>query len=93
MMVAAMWEITEFSIDRLFNADMQKDTIVTEIKSNLFSEDGSSVVKKEINSSKIGNCTFDGYIDIGLYDTIDDMVCAVFGSLLFIIIYKLKEAF
>ena len=34
----------------------------------------------------------DGYIDIGLYDTIDDMICAVGGSIIFIVIYKLKEA-
>ena len=32
-----------------------------------------------------------GYIDIGLYDTIGDMVCEVVGSIIFIVIFKLKE--
>ena len=39
---------------------------------------------------KIGNTIIDGYLDIGLYDTIEDMICAVVGSILFIIIYKVN---
>ena len=87
-MIASIWEITEFSIDRIFGADMQKDTIINEINSVLFSSDGRSVVKKKINSIKIGEYTINGYIDIGLYDTISDMICAICGSLLFIIIWR-----
>ena len=32
-----------------------------------------------------------GYIDIGLYDTIGDMISAACGSIIFIGIFKLKE--
>lgn len=92
MMIAALWEITEFSIDRLFDTDMQKDTVISEVNSVLLSSDGKTVVKKRINSMTIGNYTIDGYLDIGLYDTVEDMICAVVGSLLFIVIYKVKEA-
>lgn len=91
MMVAALWEITEFSIDRLFKIDMQKDTVISEVNSVLLSSDGESVVRKEIKKMKIGEYTVDGYLDIGLYDTIEDMICAVFGSILFILMYKMKE--
>lgn len=93
MMVAALWEITEFSIDRLFLADMQKDTVITEINSSLLSSDGKNVVNKKINSMMIGDTLFDGYVDIGLYDTIFDMISAVFGSIIYILYYKIKEAF
>lgn len=86
MMIAALWEITEFSIDRIFSSDMQKDTVISEINSTLLSDDGRSVVKKDINRMKIGNKVFNGYIDIGLYDTIEDLICAVGGSMIFIII-------
>lgn len=89
MMVAALWEITEFSLDRLFGIDMQKDTIITEINSVLLSEDGKTVINKKISSMNIGEYTVKGYIDIGLYDTIDDMVCAILGSFLFIVVRKL----
>lgn len=93
MMIAALWEITEFSIDRLLDKDMQKDTVINEINSMLLSDDGESIVKKKISSMNIGEYTTYGYIDIGLYDTMEDMICAVFGSIIFIIIGKVKEAF
>ena len=73
---------------------MQKDTIVTSITSTLFSQDKNKAVKKEINSLYINNIDFikeyGGYIDIGLYDTMEDMLCALLGALLFII-KKLAE--
>ena len=93
MMVAALWEITEFTIDRVFNIDMQKDTIIGEINSTLLSSDGKSVVKKKINNMKIGDTVVNGYIDIGLYDTIEDMICATLGSIVFIISGKLRKLF
>lgn len=94
MMVESIWEITEFTIDRIFDSDMQKDTIITEINSKLLSTNGKNVVKNKINKMKIGDDIIDGYIDIGLYDTIEDMICAVCGSIIFIVIFKnkLKEA-
>lgn len=88
MMIAALWEITEFSIDRIFDIDMQKDTIVGEINSVLLSDDGKRVINKKINSMCIGEYSVDGYLDIGLYDTMEDMICAVGGSILFIITNK-----
>lgn len=92
IMMAGLWEIFEFSVDNIFDRDMQKDTVITEINSVMLSSDGNTVINKKIRSLTIGSYTFNGYLDIGLYDTIWDMICAVFGSLLFIIIYKLKEA-
>lgn len=92
MMIAALWEITEFTIDRVFNSDMQKDTVITEVNSKLLSVDGKKVVKKTINKTIIGDDIIRGYIDIGLYDTIGDMICAVVGSIVFIGILNLKEA-
>lgn len=92
MMVAVMWEITEYSIDRLFNVDMQKDTIISEINSVLLSIDGKRVVNRKISSMSFGNYVIDGYLDIGLYDTMEDMICALGGCFIFIIIYKIKGA-
>lgn len=31
---------------------------------------------------------YGGYLDIGLYDTIGDMICTVVGSFMFIVIMK-----
>ncbi len=93
MMIAGLWEIFEFSVDRILDKDMQKDTVITDINSILLSEDGKSIVNKRINSMCIGDYIINGYLDIGLYDTMVDMVCAVVGSILYIIYCKVKEAF
>lgn len=93
MMIASLWEITEFSIDKIFSTDMQKDTVINEINSIYLSNDGKSVVKRVINNMSMGRYNISGYLDIGLYDTMWDLICAVFGSLLFIVINKVKEAF
>lgn len=88
MAIAAVWEITEFTIDRVLNKDMQKDTILTTITSSLLSED-NNITKKEITSLYVNNidyiAKYGGYIDIGLYDTMEDMICALIGAILFII--------
>ncbi len=86
--IAAIWEITEFTIDRVLNKDMQKDTIITTITSSLLSED-NKLEKKEITSLYVNNIDYiekyGGYIDIGLYDTMEDIICAFLGSILYII--------
>lgn len=93
MMVAAVWEVYEFSIDRFFDKDMQKDTIITEINSSLLSDDGREVIQENVDDIRIGNYVVNGYLDIGLYDTMGDIICAIVGSLIFIFMIKIKEAF
>ena len=34
---------------------------------------------------------YGGYIDIGLYDTIEDMICALIGAILFIITISINK--
>lgn len=86
MMIESIWEIFEFSMDRLVGSDMQKDTIVEKINSTYL---GSGI---RINSVVVNDIDFmdrfGGYIDIGLYDTIFDMMCTVMGSFIFIITMK-----
>lgn len=93
MAVASLWEITEFTIDNIFLTDMQKDTVIVELKSSLLS-DNNKPVKKEIVSLYVNDVDYfyeyGGYIDIGLYDTMEDMICALFGALLFICMYLFK---
>lgn len=93
MMTECMWELCEFSIDRLFDKDMQKDTIINKISSTYLSDSGDTPVTIYVDSVNVNDISFmdkyGGYIDIGLYDTISDMVCALIGSVLFIVIKKI----
>lgn len=92
MMCESIWEIFEFGTDRLLKTDMQKDTIINEITSCYLSEDKDTPTTMVVDNVVVNNISFtdkyNGYLDIGLYDTISDMSCALLGALIFIIIIK-----
>ena len=90
MMCESIWEIFEFGTDHLLKTDMQKDTIINEITSCYLSEDKDTPTTMVVDKVVVNNISFtdkyNGYLDIGLYDTISDMSCALLGALIFIII-------
>ncbi len=92
MMCESIWEIFEFGTDHLLKTDMQKDTIINEITSCYLSEDKDTPKTIVVDNVVVNNISFtdkyNGYLDIGLYDTISDMSCALVGALIFIIIIK-----
>lgn len=96
MMIASSWEIMEFTIDRLICSDMQKDTVIKEVTSSLLSKDGV-LTTKVIDNANLNNIDlvkeYGGYIDIGLYDTIEDLIFGLFGAIIYIIIHVKSEAF
>lgn len=88
MMTGAVWEIFEYSMDRIFKQDMQKDTIITEINSVILNDEG----KNKSENIKIEELTvngedymekYGGYIDIGLYDTMEDLIVNLIGATVF----------
>ena len=92
MMCESIWEIFEFGTDHLLKTDMQKDTIINEITSCYLSEDKDTPTTMVVDNVVVNNISFtdkyNGYLDIGLYDTISDMSCALVVALIFIIIIK-----
>lgn len=86
MMTESVWEIFEFSMDRVIGTDMQKDTVIKNINSTYLSEN-IYVDKVMVNDIDFMD-RYGGYLDIGLYDTISDMICTVVGSFMFIVIMK-----
>lgn len=96
MMIASFWEIMEFTIDRLVGSDMQKDTVITKVTSSLLSKD-DVLTSKVVDKATLNNIDlvkeYGGYIDIGLYDTIEDLIFGLFGAVIYIIIRKKSEAF
>ena len=84
MTVGVMWEFFEFSMDWFFGMDMQKDWIVHEINSVMFNPDGLNVVEHVKIDSLIVNgedwiAKYGGYIDIGLIDTMKDLIVNFIG--------------
>ena len=90
MTIGVLWEFFEFGMDRIFLTDMQRDTIVTTISSTLLNPDGLNVAVqiKGINDTVVNGQSLgiNGYLDIGLIDTIKDMFVNFIGALTFSVI-------
>ena len=87
MTVGVLWEFFEFGMDRVFHLDMQKDTVVQSITSVMLDPTNSNtpvtidgIHSVAVNGQDLG---FDGYLDIGLYDTMADLFVNFIGAVVF----------
>ena len=87
MTVGVLWEFFEFSMDRLFEMDMQKDTIVRTISSVALDPTNQNIpitireiTDVAVNGESLG---LGGYLDIGLYDTMEDLFVNFIGAVVF----------
>ena len=87
MTVGVLWEFFEFGMDRIFHMDMQKDTVVSSITSVMLDPTNSNIpvtiddiTSVQVNGQELG---FGGYLDIGLYDTMEDLFVNFIGAVVF----------
>lgn len=92
MTIGVLWEFFEYSCDKFLNVDMQKDTVIQKISSVALNPDGENkaVVVDDIGKTIIYDTNDDvlqvidnGYLDIGLNDTIEDLFVNFIGAILF----------
>ncbi|MFR9272721.1 MAG: hypothetical protein ACLVO2_09465 [Clostridia bacterium] len=90
MTIGVIWEFFEFGMDQIFRFDMQKDTIVHTISSVMLDPAGRNhpevirnITDISINGESLG---LGGYLDIGLIDTMKDLLVNFVGAVLFSII-------
>ena len=89
MTVGVLWEFFEFSMDQLAGMDMQKDTIVSTIHSVSLNPEGANVpVTVQVESLVVNGQEWDlgGYLDIGIIDTMKDLLVNFIGAVVFSII-------
>ena len=90
MTIGVLWEFFEFFADYFLNLDMQKDTVIHSINSVLLNPDGVNVPYhiKGITSTVVNGVDLgiNGYLDIGLIDTIKDLLVNFIGAVVFSII-------
>lgn len=91
MTIGVIWEFYEFSCDQVARTDMQKDRIVTSISSIALNEkkenkpvkinniDSTIIKTKDGNEYVINN----GYLDLGLDDTMKDLFVNLIGAVVF----------
>ena len=97
MTIGVLWEFFEYGSDVYLHTDMQKDTIVDEISSVSFNEKNENVAiyVKDIENTNITTSNekfyvIDGYLDIGLIDTMEDLGVNFIGALVYSIIVRLR---
>ena len=87
MTIGVLWEFFEFGADYLLMTDMQKDTIVNSISSVLLNPEPvnkaiqiTGITETTVNGASLG---INGYLDIGLYDTMKDLFVNFIGAITF----------
>ena len=91
MTIGVLWEFIEFSADRLFLLDMQKDTIVNQISSVSLdpTQSNISITVRDIQDVILVTgegeqaLGLGGFLDIGLYDTMEDLFVNFVGAVVF----------
>ncbi|MBQ4565824.1 MAG: hypothetical protein IJA48_05695 [Oscillospiraceae bacterium] len=92
MAVAVLWEFFEYAADRLFAMDMQNDTYLTQIHSYLIGGQlGELGHIKGIESVTVNGMPMEGYLDIGLIDTMNDMLIETVGALGYVLLNALDR--
>lgn len=94
MTIGILWEFIEFSADRLFLLDMQKDSIVNQISSVSLDPTNSNIsitvkgIKDVILVTDSGEQALGlgGFLDIGLYDTMEDLFVNFVGAVVFSVV-------
>ena len=80
--IAVLWEFCEFGADRFLGMDMQDDMLVTHLSSYLLGEGiGVTGSIENIQSVVVNGIQLPGYIDIGLTDSMLDMMLESLGAL------------
>ena len=95
MTIGVLWEFFEWGADLLLGLDMQKDTILADISSVMLHPEGKNdpVAMENIrdvilileDGSQV-NLGLGGYLDIGLMDTMKDLLVNLIGAVVFSVI-------
>ncbi len=94
MTIGVLWEFFEYGMDIITITDMQKDLIVQGIssvtlnpeivnESIIISDISKTIIEGNINGVTTQTVINGGYLDIGLYDTMNDLIVNCIGALFF----------
>ena len=91
MTIGVIWEFFECAMDQFFNMDMQKDFVINNINSvSLDPENSGEVIHvKDIVSTVVTTSSGEtvtiegGYLDVGILDTMKDLLVNLIGAVVF----------
>ena len=94
MTIGVLWEFFEYGMDIFAHTDMQKDMIIEAISSVyinpdmaneaiIISEIPKTIIEGSVNGVATNTIIKSGYLDIGLHDTMGDLIVNCIGALTF----------
>lgn len=92
MTIGVLWEFGEYTADNVLGLDMQKDREIRQINSVKLGSGETIVRLPYIEKTKIQyrnqvgekqSMVVDGYLDVGLHDTMKDLLVNLLGALVF----------
>lgn len=98
MTIGVMWEFFEFGADQILKYDMQKDVIVNTISTVDLNPEGKNkaviinniektiIQSKDKDGNTIETVIEGGYLDLGLIDTMQDLLVNFLGAVVFSIL-------
>lgn len=90
MTIGVIWEFFEFGMDQILGFDMQKDTIIHTVRSVMLDPAGGNNVAVIDNIKNVAvngrDLGLGGYLDIGLIDTMKDLMVNFIGAVVFSVI-------
>lgn len=100
MTVGVVWEFIEFTADQMFFLDMQKDFVISSFSSVTLDESNTQIpvrvfdITRTIIETKNGDPVVieGGYLDIGIIDTMKDLLVNFIGAIVFSVIGYFYEA-
>ena len=90
--VAVVWEMIEYFGTTFAGIDMQEDTIVKSFRSFYLANSHNDIVVIEnikhtiIVYGENEKMLIDGYLDLGLYDTLNDLLICISGAIIYMFI-------
>lgn len=80
-----LWESIEYGFDKYLDGDMQKDVLVNSFDTSYFGTTNdikkiNNIKRTEIYTDSEIIVVYDGYLDIGLCDTMEDLIIDMIGS-------------
>ncbi len=94
MTIGVLWEFFEYGMDIFAHTDMQKDMIIEAISSVYINPDmvneaviisqiPKTIIEGSVNGIATNTIIESGYLDIGLHDTMGDLIVNCIGALTF----------
>ena len=95
MAISVFWEFFEFALDTFLGTDMQKDTLIFDIRSYLLNDvlggKLGEMQTMEGVTTTINGMTINGYIDVGRTDTMLDMLVETLGAIVYAVVLVIEK--